>query len=279
MEGFFDKFNDALESQSQVKEDIQKEVRELQNCQRKIQFALQKAHKEPADQKTLEQIAQTTSTMFASMKPHWDGIVKQIGNEHPERYHHLWKFVMGDLVFLASYKHWLETQKLLGKEEATAMILGRANQSKGSESKSKSDNKDRSSNSLPTTAGGYQIEIDLEDYLAGLSSLPRELSRLCVNCVRCANYATPQAISKFVLDLYSGFRLLNLRNDGLRRKFDAIKYDVTRLEEVMYDLSVRKLGTQAGSSAGIGASTAAQERDSNNSNASLRQDDDALMKS
>jgi hypothetical protein len=29
---------------------------------------------------------------------------------------------------------------------------------------------------------------------------------------------------QFVNDLYSGLRLLNLRNDGLRRRFDGVKY-------------------------------------------------------
>ena len=39
----------------------------------------------------------------------------------------------------------------------------------------------------------------------------------------------------------SGFRLLNLRNDGLRKKFDSLKYDMKKVEEVVYDLSIRGL--------------------------------------
>ena len=37
------------------------------------------------------------------------------------------------------------------------------------------------------------------------------------------------------------FRLLNLKNDGLRKKFDGIKYDLKKVEEVVYDLSIRGL--------------------------------------
>jgi len=44
-----------------------------------------------------------------------------------------------------------------------------------------------------------------------------------------------------VKDLQSGFSLLNLKNDSLRRRFDALKYDVKKTEEVVYDLSLRKL--------------------------------------
>ena len=37
------------------------------------------------------------------------------------------------------------------------------------------------------------------------------------------------------------FRLLNLKNDHLRKRFDALKYDVKKIEEVVYDLSIRGL--------------------------------------
>lgn len=34
---------------------------------------------------------------------------------------------------------------------------------------------------------------------------------------------------------------LNFRNDALRRKFDSIKYDLKRCEDVVYDLALRGL--------------------------------------
>jgi Translin family len=48
-------------------------------------------------------------------------------------------------------------------------------------------------------------------------------------------------ISKFLSELNAGFRLLNLKNDSLRKRFDALKYDVKKIEEVVYDLSIRGL--------------------------------------
>ena len=53
----------------------------------------------------------------------------------------------------------------------------------------------------------------------------------------------PLKISKFVSELYSSFQLLNLKNDNLRKRFDAVKYDVKKIEEVVYDVSIRKLTT------------------------------------
>ena len=41
--------------------------------------------------------------------------------------------------------------------------------------------------------------------------------------------------------MQTGFRLLNLKNDGLRKKFDSLKYDMKKVEEVVYDLSIRGL--------------------------------------
>ncbi len=48
-------------------------------------------------------------------------------------------------------------------------------------------------------------------------------------------------IAEFLNSLHTGFRLLNLKNDNLRKRFDSIKYDLKKVEEVVYDLSIRGL--------------------------------------
>ena len=53
-------------------------------------------------------------------------------------------------------------------------------------------------------------------------------------------------ISAFVKDLFAGFQLLNLKNDILRKRADAVKYDVKRVEDVVYDLSLRGLVPRPG---------------------------------
>lgn len=45
----------------------------------------------------------------------------------------------------------------------------------------------------------------------------------------------------FMAELDAGFRLLNLKNDSLRKKFDGLKYDLKKVEEVVYDLTIRGL--------------------------------------
>lgn len=59
------------------------------------------------------------------------------------------------------------------------------------------------------------------------------------------DYNRPLRISNFINDLDSGFRLLNLKNDPLRKRYDGLKYDVKKIEEVVYDLSIRGLAKDA----------------------------------
>jgi hypothetical protein len=46
---------------------------------------------------------------------------------------------------------------------------------------------------------------------------------LAVNAVTSGDFSRPVRIGKFLKELYSGFQLLNLKNDSLRKRFDGIK--------------------------------------------------------
>lgn len=65
-----------------------------------------------------------------------------------------------------------------------------------------------------------------------------------MNRVTIGDYDSPVRFSAFAKDLSNAFSLLNLKNDNLRKRFDGIKYDVKRLEEIVYDLSLRGLAKQ-----------------------------------
>ena len=102
--------------------------------------------------------------------------------------------------------------------------------------------------------------MTIEEYLHSLISLIEELARLAVNSVTLGDYHRPLEISQFVKDLHAGFQLLNLKNDTLRKRSDSIKYNVCRavswerfgltksqvkkIEDVVYDLSLRNLVPQ-----------------------------------
>lgn len=73
--------------------------------------------------------------------------------------------------------------------------------------------------------------------------------RYVVNQVTAGDYDCPRKVLKFMTDLHAAFRMLNLRNDFLRKKFDGMKYDLRRVEEVYYDVKIRGL-TATGDSNG-----------------------------
>nr|XP_046220020.1 translin-like [Oncorhynchus gorbuscha] len=64
-----------------------------------------------------------------------------------------------------------------------------------------------------------EFHLDVEDYLAGVLIMASELSRLAVNSITAGDYGRPLRISK---ELDSGFRLLNLKNDPLRKRYDDL---------------------------------------------------------
>ncbi|KAK6069064.1 hypothetical protein SCUP234_10854, partial [Seiridium cupressi] len=85
------------------------------------------------------------------------------------------------------------------------------------------------------------FHITIEEYILSLTDLTDELSRLAMNSVTMGNIDLTVRISAFIKDLFAGFQLLNLKNDVVRRKIDAVKYHVKKVEDVIYDLSLRNL--------------------------------------
>ncbi len=90
------------------------------------------------------------------------------------------------------------------------------------------------------------FHLTIEEYLLALTDLTQELGRLATNAVTLGDFALPLTVSAFLKDLLAGFQLLNLKNDILRKRADAVKYDVKRVEDVVYDLSLRGLVPRPG---------------------------------
>jgi len=95
----------------------------------------------------------------------------------------------------------------------------------------------------------------------GVTYLPTELARLCVNAVITGDFSLPKSIAVFVKDMHSALQLLNLKNDFLRKRFDSIKYDLKKIEEVNFEIALRGLDKVA--------KVSAERKDAND-------DDDAM---
>jgi len=96
------------------------------------------------------------------------------------------------------------------------------------------------------------FHITIEEYLTALTMLCDELSRLATNSVTLKDFDQAVQIQSFVKELFGGFLLLNLKNDPLRKRVDGVKYAVKKTEEIVYDLTVRKLVAPPGEASSSG---------------------------
>ncbi|KAL5598905.1 hypothetical protein BROUX41_003774 [Berkeleyomyces rouxiae] len=89
--------------------------------------------------------------------------------------------------------------------------------------------------------GCDMFHITIEEYLLAITRLTEELSRLVTNSVTLGDASLAVQAAQVVKDLFAGFQLLNLKNDIIRKRADAVKYHVKKVEDVIYDLSLRGL--------------------------------------
>ena len=87
---------------------------------------------------------------------------------------------------------------------------------------------------------GYKsLKVSHEDYIMGLSDLTGELTRRAVSLTSKKAFKDVEKIKKTVEDIYGDFLKLDLPNGLMRKKFDAIKWNLKKLEEVIYDIQTR----------------------------------------
>mmetsp|Transcript_22996 Transcript_22996/g.32067 ORF Transcript_22996/g.32067 Transcript_22996/m.32067 type:complete len:231 (-) Transcript_22996:24-716(-) len=217
VESLFENYSNQLEQENELREKIKQITKELDRILRHQAAILQQVHSKVSQAK---EIAAKAKEQFPAIKEQFLKL-QDIVRPQFSKYHDHWRFALTSLVFQASFIHWIETGQVLALKAIEELI-----------------------GAPGLDSSGTSFGLEIEDYLQGLTLLPNELSRLCVNSVTAGEFEIPLKISKFVGDLYSGFRMLNLKNDNLRKRFDTIKYDVKKIEEVVYDISIRKLTPQ-----------------------------------
>ena len=83
------------------------------------------------------------------------------------------------------------------------------------------------------------LGVSAEDYLSGICDLTGELVRKAIYDVIHKKFDEAEKIKELVHDIYGEFLKLHLRNGELRKKSDSIKWNLKKLEEVMYDVSMK----------------------------------------
>jgi predicted translin family RNA/ssDNA-binding protein len=84
--------------------------------------------------------------------------------------------------------------------------------------------------------GFKELGVDHEDYLMGICDLTGELGRKSISLATQRMNKEVSHIKSFVEDIHGEFLKFDLRNGNLRKKADSIKWNLKKLEEVLYDL-------------------------------------------
>ena len=226
-----------LEEEQVIKESIRNRVRELETSGRELAAILQKVH-HASGYSNLSSVVKEVEDVFQTrIQEHFRHLAEVVPPGQYFRYHFMYNMTIQRFVYQAALTHYLKTEDLLLLEDAAKMLGIKYTSYK----KNSSNEDDKMSDETPEKHSLDVFHLDLEDYLAGITQLSNELSRLVINAVTHGDYQRPKRIATFLNNLDGGFRLLNLKNDMLRKKFDSLKYDLKKVEEVVYDLSIRGL--------------------------------------
>jgi len=215
---FFSGIETELKKDRDVRDGIRSIIMELEECSRQTETILQGVHQSSCEKHKV--ICNRARDMLQPVKEWMGKLILKVPQNDFYRYHGMWQTAFTKLCFLSSFIIFLESDmETMATKASVAEMLGL-----------KTERQD-----------GFHLELD--DYLLGLLFMVNELSRLAMNSVTSGNMQAPLKISNFVADLESGFRLLNLKNDFLRKKYDGLKYDVKKIEQVVYDMKIRGLIT------------------------------------
>ncbi len=84
-----------------------------------------------------------------------------------------------------------------------------------------------------------KIGVSAENYVAGLCDLSGEIVRKAVNAAINDDSRTVISAKKFIESIYYGLMQFDFRNGELRRKFDGIKYDLKKMEDLLLSLKLQ----------------------------------------
>lgn len=211
----FQSFQDSFDADQSVRETIRNNAVQLEQLVRQTMTTLQAIHLE-SSMNNYSQILNKASEIIPQCAAVYENLSSLVPQKTFYKYHDNFKMITQKAVFCLTLIEYLQSSKLATKEEVAAKLSLRKDHSEG-------------------------FHLDLEDYLHGLLLLVSELSRLAVNSAASGDYKRPVEISHFVNELNAGFRLINFKNDALRKHYDCFKYDLKKIEEVVYDLSIRGL--------------------------------------
>ncbi|MEM3126478.1 MAG: hypothetical protein QW331_00195 [Candidatus Woesearchaeota archaeon] len=85
-----------------------------------------------------------------------------------------------------------------------------------------------------------KLDVDSEHFVMGLCDLTGELARRAVYLAGKNQTKNVVKIRDLIDEIYGELLKFDFRENEVRRKFDAIKYEINKIEELVLDLKLRK---------------------------------------
>ncbi|GAB7340165.1 hypothetical protein MBLNU457_6642t1 [Dothideomycetes sp. NU457] len=229
--GIFESLQQKIDEDGAVRETLRDIVQTLEKQDRATQATLSRAHSTATSE--LQALVQTAES---SIKNEIDTISKlaQEASKYPYyKYNSMWSRQMQDTCFsilftgyLGGYNHASVPSADIKKAGGRLLTIEQVG----------------TLLHIPVNLKSHDaFHLSIEEYLHAMISLIDELARLARNTVTMADYERAAEIAIFIKNVHAGFQILNLKNDGLRKRSDGIKYRVKEVEDVVYDLSLRGL--------------------------------------
>ena len=83
------------------------------------------------------------------------------------------------------------------------------------------------------------LKVRTEHYLFGIIDLTGELGRKAVHLAGKGEFKKVVAIKEAVSEIYGELLKFDFRESDMRRKFDSVKYDLKKLEDLVLDLKLK----------------------------------------
>ncbi|ATY66342.1 translin-like protein [Cordyceps militaris] len=229
----FSSLESKLEEETQIRDSLTQILQRLERSVGAAQGLLTKVHSTPR-----ASYPQLVTQLEAAIKDEAVIVAElnELASKHPYyKYNSRWSRTMQNAIGTVLYTAWLGGFSGLTSSSGDAVGQLLTLEQVGAVFAVPTNIKDRDA-----------FHLTIEEYLLALTDLTQELGRLATNAVTLGDFALPLTVSAFLKDLFAGFQLLNLKNDILRKRADAVKYDVKRVEDVVYDLSLRGLVPRPG---------------------------------
>ncbi|OJJ87397.1 translin [Aspergillus glaucus CBS 516.65] len=221
----FEDLQTKIDEETHVRDELQEIVQTLARRGRSTQAILSRAHSTPSGQ--LKPVLDSATKEIIAQKAEVTRL-KVVADQHPfYKYNGLWTRELQNLVTAIELCAWLGGfQEYKSADSSEFLMIEEVGKFLDVPVNLKEED---------------AFHLTIEEYLLSLIAMAEELSRLAVNSVTLGDYTRPMQIGSFIKDLFAGFQLLNLKNDVLRKRSDGMKYSVKKVEDVVYDLSLRNL--------------------------------------